>query len=234
VTFQITLLSLPQATRDASSGSSWVIPVVTVLIGATAALAAQWVIQVYLVPRVETRKRREDRWERNVLELGDLLTTQLAERANDAHVGQGLFRDLRQLETDPKLDQRKIAQSREDQAREAQQATRAFEDLLSTRIKWLTGRIEKINPKAREIKKVHEAAAYYRAITISVQVCPQDDSRTDDEFDEAWAKERVGRKALIEQVELLADLPHPPVRRGIRWRRRSPSDNPLPKERRRG
>ena len=53
----------------------------TFLVGVATALAVQWVVQFYIVPRVETRKRREDRWERNLLELGDLLTTQLAECA---------------------------------------------------------------------------------------------------------------------------------------------------------
>jgi hypothetical protein len=155
---------------------------------------------------VETRKRREDRWERDVRELGDLLTTELDERAREAQVGQGLFRDLRQLEPKPGL-----AQSRERQAEEARQAAWAFEDLLSKRIKWLAARIEKIAPKAPAIVKFHAAWSRYRAQVIIAQVVrPQDDDRTDDAFEEAWQKERDARRALLEQVELLADKRRPP------------------------
>ena len=160
--------SSPLVIHVTSPGPSWLTTVVTVLIGAAAALAAQWVVQVHFVPMVETRKRREDRWERLVLELGDLLTTQLAEHAHEAHVAQGLFRDLRVLETEPGLDQRKITESRERQARLAHEATRAFESLLSTRINWLAGRIEKIAPEARKIADFHEAASKYRARTMIV------------------------------------------------------------------
>lgn len=195
-----------------SSGPGWLVPIVAVLIGAAAALAAQWVIQIHIVPIVETRKRREERWERDVRELSDLLTTQLAELAHAAHVEQGKFRDVRQLETEarPDLDPRKIAQSREQQARAAEQARRAFEDLLGTRIKLLTSRVERINPKAPEIANFHEAASRYRGRTAIVQVRPQDDDRSDDAFDEQWEKEYEARKALTEQVELLEALPHPP------------------------
>jgi len=219
VALQITLPP-PLIVRVVSPGPGWLTPLLTFLVGAATALVVQWVVQLYLVPKVETRKRREDRWERNVLELGDLLTTQVAERAFEVQVGQGLFRDLRQLATESGLDQRKVAQSREHQAEAAEEARRAFEDLLGTRIKWLTGRIEKIDPKAREIKKFHDAAQLYRARTIIVQVRPQDDDRTDAAFDEAWDMERAARKVLIEQVELLADAPHPP--RGQGWRPQIP------------
>lgn len=71
------------------------------LIGAATALAAQMVIQLYVVPRVETRKRRVDRWERYVLELGEVLTTMLSERAEEAMVEQGAFRLVHQDRSDP-------------------------------------------------------------------------------------------------------------------------------------
>jgi hypothetical protein len=39
---------------------------------------------------------------------------------------------------------------------------------------------------------------------------PDHDDRTDTEFDETWENERAARRALINQVKLLANLPHPP------------------------
>jgi hypothetical protein len=200
VVLQISLASSQPVIRIISSGPGWLTLLLTFLIGAATALAVQLVIQLYVVPRVETRKRREDRWERNVIELGDLLTTELRKRAFDAQVEQGKFRDLRQLESEPGLDQRKIAQSREDQAWTAQQATSAFADLLRTRVDWLIGRIGNYRSSAGEIARFRTAAQHYRARTILVQVRAQDDDRTESDFETAWAKERDARAALINQV----------------------------------
>lgn len=61
------------------------------LIGAGLAMIAQSIIQLRVVPRVEARKRREDRWERDVLALGELLTAELPDRANEAKSAQQLF-----------------------------------------------------------------------------------------------------------------------------------------------
>src|SRR5260370_10250824 len=94
-----------------SSGSGWL----AYLLGAARALAVQLVIQFYVVPRVETRKRREDRWERDVLELGQLLAGLLTDLANDAHTAQLVHRSVRDEpsdEYDPALVKR--------QAREAE------------------------------------------------------------------------------------------------------------------
>ena len=45
---------------------------------------------------------------------------------------------------------------------------------------------------------------------IYVRAAGDKDDRTDWAFEEAWDKENVARKALIEQLKLLADMEHPP------------------------
>lgn len=49
-----------------------------VLIGALAALIGSVVVQLFIVPAVEIRKRREQRWEQDVREMGELLTFDLS------------------------------------------------------------------------------------------------------------------------------------------------------------
>ena len=188
-----------------SSGPGWLTLLVTFVLGATLTI----LVQLYVVPKVETRKRREDRWERNVLELGDLLTMRLATLAYEAKLEQGKFRDVRQLESEPGLDPRAIAQHRAEQASSAEEATWAFDQLLRTRVDWLAARIRDLS-SADEIVKLSMAARHYRARTIMVQVRPEHDVRTDEAFEEGWANEYDARRALIERVELLAGLPHPP------------------------
>jgi hypothetical protein len=45
------------------------------LLGAASAFIAQYLVQAYAVPLTDTRARREERWEKDVLDYGDLLTT---------------------------------------------------------------------------------------------------------------------------------------------------------------
>jgi hypothetical protein len=133
VALKITIAVPTPVVHVTSSGPDWLTLLVPYLVGAATALAVQLVVQLYIVPRVETRKRREDRWERNVLELGELLTSLLDRRASEAKVEQGIFRDMRQLESEPGPDQARLAKFREEQGRTAQQATWAFSELVTTR-----------------------------------------------------------------------------------------------------
>jgi hypothetical protein len=201
----IAIAVLPPVVKVMSSGPSWLTTIVTVLIGASAALAAQLVIQLYVVPRVETRKRREDRWERNVLELGQLLTANLTSSANELHAAQLVYREVRDRQGDehnPALVAR--------QARDAEQAMFAYGSLVNTQMDWLIGRVISLGPKAQELERLKNLARDYRERVIFVRPLPEHDNRTDPEFDETWEKEGAARKALIEQVKLLADLRHPP------------------------
>jgi hypothetical protein len=181
--------------------------------GAATALVVQLVIQFWVVPKVETRKRREDRWERDVLELGQLLAGLLTDLANDAHAAQLVHRSVRDEpsdEYDPALVKR--------QAREAEKAVFAYGSIISTQLDWLTGRVLSISPEARELAPFKRDVRDYRMRAVLVRPLPDDDDRTDAAFEESWEKEAAVRRALIDQVKALADLPHPPRRK---WRARA-------------
>jgi len=175
------------------------------LVGAATALAVQLVVQFYVVPKVEKRKRREDRWERDVRELGELLAMRLTDLANDAHAAQLVFRAVRDDESD-EHDPALVAR----QARDAQEATFAYGSLIGAQVDWLADRVLSINRKAPEITRFQRAERDYQMRAVIVRVLPEDDNRTDTAFDDGWDREHAARKALIEQVKLLADLPHPP------------------------
>jgi hypothetical protein len=197
--------SPPVVVRVISSGPGLMTLLVTFLVGAATALVVQVVIQFWVVPRVEKRKRREDRWERDVRELGELLTTSLTSLANEAHAAQLVFRDVRDEESDeydPALVDR--------QARDAEQAMFAFGSLIGTQMDWLIGRVISPSPKADEIAHLQRVAGDYQKRAIFVRVLPEHDNRTDTAFHQDWDKEFTARKALIDQVILLADLRHPP------------------------
>jgi len=65
---------------------------VDVLIGACLALAAQILVQLWLVPATEARRRRAERWEATLIDLDGLLTIQIEDAAAAACDRQGAVR----------------------------------------------------------------------------------------------------------------------------------------------
>jgi hypothetical protein len=178
------------------------------------------VVQFWVVPRVEARKRRADRWEHDLRELGELMTTVLAERALAANVEQSAFRYVRQLEGAPDADKDKVAQLKSEYSLKARQATAAFNDLAHALVPWLVDRVASVGRASDEIQ-FKNAARHHRIPAMAVDDWSGDYVPPDQILDEAWDQERDARKALVEQVTALLDLPHPPrvslPRRG--WRR---------------
>jgi hypothetical protein len=210
--------SPPVVVRVISPGPGLMTLLLTFLVGAATALVVQLVVQLYVVPMVETRKRREDRWERDVLELGELLTSLVEMRAQEARGEQLAFRDAWEEESKRDFDRDRIAQ----QAVRAEQASRAYLDLVWTRADWLADRVIAFNPAAEEIAKFQSACLRYSDISVKVGTwnVPDDrtdtgtwnvpDDRTDTAFEDDWKKEREARYAMVRQARLLSNLPHPP------------------------
>jgi hypothetical protein len=180
------------------------------LIGAATALAVQMLIEFFVVPRVETRKRREDRFERNVLELGVLLTSLVDERAQVARLEQSVFRAMRQREYGPEFDQAKVARGLAERASTTRQVTSAFTEAIYSRVGWIAERVTAFMPDAEEIKAFQIATMRHGLAVLAIGGWSEDDDRTDDAFEEGWRNERNARDELIQQVKLLANMPHPP------------------------
>jgi hypothetical protein len=182
--------------------------VIGAVLGALLALASQLLIQLCVVPRVDARKRREDRWERSVRDFLELMKTSLSDRATDAHSAQGLYGDLRKLEAEPGQDRDRIAGIRADHVWETHKATRAFTNLAHTRVGLLTDEIVALIPDADELFQFETLARKYWLRVAMVAGWNEDDSEA--EIDERWDGEYRVRLELIEQARLLADLRHPP------------------------
>jgi hypothetical protein len=190
----------------ATSGTNWLVFTLSLvgsfIVGAVTAL----LIQLYIVPRVETRKRREDRWENDVRSLLELLTVRLTSLANEAFAAQVVYREKR----DDTTDQYSPALVREG-ARAAREATWGYGGLMGTQVGFLIERVMSIKPKAQEIERLKRLYGDYQQQAIFVRPLPADDKRTDAEFHKTWDKESEARDALIAQVKLLAGLRHPPT-----------------------
>jgi hypothetical protein len=189
-------------------------------------MAVQSVVQLYVVPRVEVRKRREDRWERDVLALGELLTAELPDRANAAKKHQWFLQLMNDLQPSAVTDEQH-AEGR-GLAEEASEAVASYKAVANTRADWLVKRIISLAPTSDELQRFH--FAYTRFLLASIACTGY--TRPIHEFDEPafereWANERRIRMELTKAVEILTSStpPRQPsrlrqrVRRFIDWRK---------------
>ena len=164
-------------------------------------------IQFYVVPRVEARKRREDRWEQDVLALGELLTFEFPNALSDLRKelwGEAALDGLAQAAD--------VNQSRLEElkrvGRESQNAALDAHRGLDARIEWLTDRIVSIDPgsprllqfKWRQLRlglgELEHLAARYRLVDRPVP--------TEEEINAADSKDREVLKLLTTEVSTLA------------------------------
>lgn len=116
---------------------------IPVLIGALVALLGTAVIQLFIVPVVEARKRREQRWEEDVHAMGELLTFDLPRAITTMarHLTMVVF-----LQDPPEgADPERLATAR-DRRRDELDLAAAEITNLRRRIDWLEERIRSLAP----------------------------------------------------------------------------------------
>ncbi|MEU4572547.1 hypothetical protein [Nonomuraea sp. NPDC023979] len=200
---------------------SWLPPI---LLGAALALIAQLVIQRLVVPAVEARKRREDRWERDVLALGELLTTELPIRT------EAVRRDLWLLHTinvsfntghrdiDPVRRDQVVRELRE----KAEESVISYKTVADTRVKWLVDRIVSIQPEAERLVKLKARWRGFHVGAIGVSLWDHVQEEFDEEkFREHWVYEKKVTTALTDEITLLARDLRPPRKPHFRRVRRT-------------
>jgi hypothetical protein len=186
------------------------------LIGAASAFVVQFLIQVYVVPHVETRKRREERWVKDVLDLGELLTTSVEKLATEAREAQQFVRMMKDYPFGPGYDKAKVDRELRERKLAAQQATWALTDLVHFRVNWVADRIIAFRSNADEIVEFFRDSYLYRLKLL--QIGPYEyEELAEGDFDAFWDSERKLRADMTDKVKTLAFLPRPPR---TSWRRR--------------
>jgi hypothetical protein len=181
---KIVIATPPVVVRVISPGPSWLTLLVTFLLGA----ALTFAVQIYVVPRVAARKRRRERWEKDVLEIGELLSTTVTELAKEARSAQLRVRLTSELAGDPNYDQ-----------------------------EWVTRELREMKPAAREAKQkladaqimAHRASdmlgEYFRlSLLYGLHLVEHHADELwelpDEDFEAWWERERELRAQLISSV----------------------------------
>ena len=186
------------------------------LIGAASTFVVQFLIQFYIVPRVQTRKHLEERWVKDVLDLGELLTTSVDRLAKEAWEAQQFFRMMKDMSLGSEYDQAKVGRELRERKLAARQATWALRDLVNSRVNWVADRIIGLSGDAQETFDFFRASYQYRLKLL--QFSPDEfEDLAEDEFEAFWDAERELRFEFTQAVKTLSYLPRPPR---ASWRRR--------------
>lgn len=179
------------------------------ILGAALTLLATLIVQWFVVPWVEARKRREERWERYVLELGELVSFQLP-MAAQAYLDFLLHHAV----IAPGLD----AERDDDRFLEERQPVLSERLQMMQRFAWLANRVEGYDRYAENLKFfVWARRDFDEAMTNTVRMLALRPSL--DELMSRMEVERIQQRNIAVTVSALAEMRRPP-RRSLRLRMR--------------
>jgi hypothetical protein len=173
------------------------------LVGAASAFVVQFLIQIYVVPRAETAKRRRQRWEQDVLDLGELLSTTINDLAGKARSAQLHVRWAMEVVGNPNFDQAMVQRELPELKTASREAMESFQDQVTFRSGWMVNRIEKYR-HSDKVGAFSGASRTYRLHLIKFPVVDDWLGLSEEDFEAWWDTERRLRTALDSTVRNLA------------------------------
>lgn len=222
------LASVSNSVQDAVTGSTpwYATSLAGVVYGAVIALIGSVFVQGWLVPRIEARKRREQRWEADLRDLGETLSSEgLSRAANAARFAADLFLTLRWGTVDAEIGEEELASMLQEATTNALNAQREYEQLAVTRLRWLVSRVVSLSPDSDALRLLKVRAEAYLDASMHTHEWQFERGLTSQGNYALWDAEQESRDALTRSVITLMDakrLPHTPwYRRLAYWWRRS-------------
>ena len=198
--------------------------ILTALLTLVATLAVHLIVQFYAVPRVETRKRREQRWDEDVLRLGELLTLEQPAAASALFEELWWRRILHEMLWRPPIAEN--WKESWDKAAKHRHGAAAEYRRLSSRVDWLGDRIRSIAPAADGLAPFVKAAHAYQnhsdnameLVYTSLDLAgPPDEEYSREAIREAERAERASVQQMISTLKTMAG--QTPPRSALRMRR---------------
>jgi uncharacterized membrane-anchored protein YhcB (DUF1043 family) len=193
-----------------------------VFVTAVLALLAAVIIQSLVIPVVQARTRRLERWEDNLSELSGLLEDQLPRSATRLRHDISSELTWEKAKEDPDYEpdiHQDAIQQQLSSARTSRQESRELLDQHVTRARLLLDRL----------RREHRRAPYWRrfhVLELNLRVSHSLFSTAgylsdEDDPDSLWQKHEKSRKALVDYLKPLVESMKPPrrhrVRRSWRW-----------------
>lgn len=184
-------------------------------VGAGLAVGGQLLVQLRVVPRADQRRRREDRWEKDVLALGELLTAELPDRATAAESAQFVMQAVVGHALTLDIDGRKLDDIKSTEQEKVDEAIKRYRAAAQTRLSWLAKRIIVFAPDSRELRRFNELQARYHMASVVSTLARYPERDFDEErFRLTWDGEAKLRGQLVDAVDELitGSVPRNPSR----------------------
>lgn len=184
-----------------------------VLLGAVLAFAATLVVQFFVTPMADARRRRDEQWFRDVRDLMELIGGDLRSAVRSIQVTDS----LRSMRHDEELDlgDAGVARFLEQIERDHRDNAAVLGSLLA-RGTWLSNRVLMVDPFNPDLMRVDTEWDMARVHLQTESYRPESEALSEDGMREAWGR-GIGRLDEAErQLLSLARRARPPRRRR-RW-----------------
>lgn len=194
----------------------------SLLVGAVLAVAAQSFLQLVVVPRVEARKRREDRWERDVLALGELLAYELVpQRQAAARTAEASARLRAAADAGEQVDGSVLDEART----AAQEDADALATAFRIRGRWLLHRVVEGAPRGVDVSDLGRRFDRLEWLVMrgprSAEIAEVHRQEWPERWRERWTREHAVEVELLSALrELATEGARPPRRRRLLLKRR--------------
>jgi len=188
-------------------------PLTPVLIAAVLTLLATVLVQSVVVPWVQARTRRRERWEAAVTELSSLVEEQLPRAVAEFREAADTERFYRSIKDDPQYDTNKINEG----LRVAAASRREAAEIVGQhrkRMKLLTTRITRAHRKSPFWLRFRKGMLVldFETSNATFGIIGVSDGPSDDEWNKLWKKQAEAKKKFVESVDHLATSMRPPSR----------------------
>lgn len=181
----------------------------SVLVGALVALIGTVLVQLWLIPLVDSRKRREQRWESDVRALGELLT--FTQPGVHLEVHGALYRQMRLADRPEDADPVRWDQFVREDNEERRAAWRRY-DQTEAQVDWLVNRVESLAPQSPLLRAFRTKARKLKIASLdllSLRCAPDDQPLTQEALDQARQSNYEATRSLVDELKRLADVRPP-------------------------
>ena len=171
---------------------------------------------------MDARKRREERWERDVLALTELLTIEVPPLARSAQIATGVLQEVNLAVLVKDADPGRRDRLMREPAKGARASMDAYSDAIEVRGDGLADRIVRLDPTDPGLVRFENQWYYYRACVLALRQFNTPDPGYDSEqFDKIWKRAEAALSKVLPFVNDLANRKHPPrqYRTAVLYRR---------------
>lgn len=218
---RVACVVLQMAAAADPASVKWMTIVITAASTLVVTIIASVVVQAVLVPAVQARTRRRERWEEQLNQLWDLITDQLQRSVDEFRLTAVGERHLAQvIKAGLPIDKQERAdeemRKRYDERRAAQEAV----EKQLTSVVLLAARLGRVQPRSRYWAQVDGRVLAYRYHLPNYLWAAGGlfDPQDDEALDKLWEEQDDAREVLIKLLEPTVDRQAPPRQHPLdRW-----------------